>query len=357
MEENVFEKKLYNILEQNISIPKSITNSILTFDCKKKTGRNMQSLKKIAVAFSFLVISISFVVYAFTTKQDYKAATSIGFVNDSLKKAVESGYIQNVNMEYAYSNKIGAKIDYIVMSDYNLNILFNFDISQTKNITELAEIQDLLIYDENNNIIFCYNKNIYKEFCKKNKLKCIDDFFHQQYANGYGIQSIELDEKNNKSLYTIRTTKGFPKSKRLYIQFKTICFNREQITKIKGNWNLEVNLSEQFYNRYTIKYELKGQSNDIELINAKSTATTTRITYKMKNIDISKIRNISMYLEDMSGNRYDVNTIEDSVYVYKDEISATFPITSNDDIEQLKLYIVLDNVYNSSIILTKEKGN
>ena len=57
MEENVFEKKLYNILEQNISIPKSITNSILTFDCKKKTGRNMQSLKKIAVAFSFLVIS------------------------------------------------------------------------------------------------------------------------------------------------------------------------------------------------------------------------------------------------------------------------------------------------------------
>ena len=42
MEENVFEKKLYNILEQNISIPKSITNSILTFYCKKKTGRNIQ---------------------------------------------------------------------------------------------------------------------------------------------------------------------------------------------------------------------------------------------------------------------------------------------------------------------------
>lgn len=343
MEENVFKKNLYDILEQNINIPKSFTNSILTFDCKEKTEKNVQPFRKVAVAFSLLIISMSLVVYAYTIRQNYKATTSIGFVSDSLKSAVEKGYIQNVNMEYAYSNKIGAKIDYIIMSDYNLNILFDFDISKVKNITESADIQDLLIYDENNNIIFCYNKKAYKEFCKKSKLEYIDDFFHQQCANGYGIQTIELNEKNNKSLYTIGTTKGFPKSKRLYIQFKTISFDREQNTKVKGNWNLELDLSEQFYNRDTIKYNLKEQSNEIELISANSTATTTRITYKMKNIDISKISNISMYLEDMFGNRYDVNKIEDSVYVYKDEISATFPITSKNNLREFTLYISLDN--------------
>ncbi len=127
------------------------------------------------------------------------------------------------------------------------------------------------------------------------------------------------------------------------LQFKTISFDREQNTKVKGNWNLELDLSEQFYNRDTIKYNLKEQSNEIELISANSTATTTRITYKMKNIDISKISNISMYLEDMFGNRYDVNKIEDAVYVYKDEISATFPITSKNNLREFTLYISLDN--------------
>ena len=134
MEENVFKKNLYDILEQNINIPKSFTNSILTFDCKEKTEKNVQPFRKVAVAFSLLIISMSLVVYAYTIRQNYKATTSIGFVSDSLKSAVEKGYIQNVNMEYAYSNKIGAKIDYIIMSDYNLNILFDFDISKVKNI-------------------------------------------------------------------------------------------------------------------------------------------------------------------------------------------------------------------------------
>lgn len=82
-----------------------------------------------------------------------------------------------------------------------------------------------------------------------------------------------------------------------------------------------------------------------------------RITYKMKNVDISKISNISMYLEDIFGNRYDVNTIEDTISVYRDEITATFSITSNDDIEQLKLYVVLDEVVNYSVTLIKEKEN
>lgn len=353
MEENIFEKRLYNTLGENINIPRSFTNSILTVNYKKKTEKSIKKYKKIAIAFSVFIISISFVVYAYTIKDNYKSKNSIGFVNKSLSNAVENGYIQNIDMEYCYSNKTGVKIDYIIMSDYNLNILFDFDISQLKNIKGAANIQDLLIYDENNNIIFCYNKKAYKEFCKKNKMKYIDDFFHQQYANGYGIQTIELNEKNNKALYTIRTTKGFPKSKRLYIQFKTIYFDKEQNTKIKGNWNMELDLIEQFYNRDTIKYKLKNKSNEIELIIANSTATTMRITYKMKNIDISKTKKISMYIEDTLGNRYDVNNIEDSISVYKDEISVTFPITTKNKLNEFILYISLDD--NNYIPLQFEK--
>ena len=181
MKENVFERKLYDALEQNINVPRSFSNSILTFDYKKKTKKTVKLYRKLAVVFSFFIISISLVVCAYTINESYKAKSSIGYVNKSLENAVEGGYIQNIDMNYAYSNKIGAKIDYIVMSDYNLNILFDFDISQAKDMKHAADIQDLLIYDENNDIIFCYNQKAYKEFCKKNKLECIDNFFQQQW--------------------------------------------------------------------------------------------------------------------------------------------------------------------------------
>lgn len=346
MEENFFEEDLYYVLGQNLNIPKNFTNSILTFDSKMKKRTNIKLYKKFALAFSFLIISINIIVCAYKISENYKSKNSIGYVNNSLKSAVENGYIQNIDMEYAYSNNVGAKIDYIIMSDYNLNILFDFDISQVKGVNREGHIQDLLIYDENNNIIFCYNNNVYKKFCKKNNIKYIKDCSEVQYTDGYGVQLIELSDSNNKTLYTIRSVKGFPKSKKLYVLFNSICFDMESIikgkSKIKGNWNLELNLSEQFYDRDTIKYRLKEQSNDIELITANSTTTTMRITYKMKNINISEISNISMYIKDTLGNKYDVNNIEDSISVYKDEISATFPITIKDNLEEFILYISLD---------------
>lgn len=358
MEENIekiIDNNLYKIFSQNIYIPKSFTSTIQTIEYKNKRTKERINLKKIAVTFAVLLISMNIVVYAYKIIESYKSETSIGYVSESLQNAVENGYIQNVDMEYVYSKGLGTKIEYLVMDDYNLNILFNFDTSNIKNNNREANIEDLTIYDENNNIIFCYDYNKYKKFCKEKKIKYNNESI-EQYSNGYGMQLIELSENTNKTLYTIRSTKGFPKSKKLYIQFNQVSFDNGE-KQIKGNWNMELNLNEKFYNREGINYVLENQNENISLISAKVTNTTMRITYKINDIDISKVSDIDMYIEDQNGNRYDVNNIEDSISVYIDEISATFPITTENKIEKFKLYILLNGNLEYTVNLIKTTEN
>lgn len=354
MEDNIFENNLYDILGQDINVPKSFTNTIQTFEYQDTNRLGIRLYRKLAIVFSLLILSINLIVYAYKINENYKASSSFGLVNGSLKEAVQNQYIQNVDMEYAYSNNMGVKVDYIIMSDYNLNILFNFDIKSQDNINREANITDLLIYDENNNVIFCYDNKTYKEFCKKNKIKYQESLLERQYTNGYGMQLIELTTYINKSLYTLRSIKAFPKSKKLYIQFKTIYFDVDK-TKMSGNWQLELDLNEQFFQRKSMEYQLKETIENITLLEAKSTETTMRITYKINNIDINRIGKISMYLEDSFGNRYDVNVVEDSITVYDDIISATFPITTKNNLKYLILYISLDEKDYFPIVLEANK--
>lgn len=343
MEENIekiLDQKLFEILKDNIEIPTSIRQTISTFEYTEK--RSNIIYKKVAIIFSFLLIIMNITIFAYTTISNYKAKSVIGFVNDELEKVANNGYIENVDMDYLYSQKIGAKINYIIMSDYNLNILFDFDISETKNVKREINIQDLLIYDENYNIIFCYNDNVYKNFCKKHNIEFIDNFTKRQTTNGYGIQLIELTEENNKTLYTLRSIQGFPKSKKLYIEFHNLYLDYENNTQVKGNWNFELNLNDMFYNRETLEYVLKEDS-PITLITANATTTTMRITYKINNVDISKIQNIKMYIKDEFERIYEVNTIEDSITTYNNTISATFPITNKMNLKEMTLFISLNN--------------
>lgn len=336
-------RNLYDILGQNIDIPNSFINSISKFEFKQKRKIKTNLFTKIAMAFSFLLVSVNLVTYGLKISDNFKAESAIGYVDNSIQEAVENGYIQNVEMDYLYSKGVGVKIDYVVMSDYNLNILFNFDISK-KNIKENTRtyIEDLLIYDENNNIIYCYDYKIYEDFCKKNNVEYSKDKIDKE-AITCGRQIIEISYNVNKTLYTFTTEKGFPKSKKIYVNFKTIYFDIQKNNKINGNWNLELNLNEQFYNRKEMNLELATQSDDIELISANITDTTMRIRYKMKNMNNNEISNVSMYIEDDSKNKYYISNTEEFLYVYEKEISVTFPIAIRNDFRYLVLYVSINN--------------
>ena len=247
MEKDKVEKDLYDILGQEIDVPNSFSRSISNIEYKKKKRIKVNIYRKVAIAFSFVLVSMNMVGYAFRISDIFKAESSVGYVDNSIKQAVENGYIQNVEMDYLYSNNVGAKIDYVIMSDYNLNILFNFDVSMKKNMQNtLAEIQDLLIYDENNNIIYCGDYKTYKKFCQKNDIEYNEDIINPNVIK-YGWQPIQLSSETNKTLYTITTNKSLPKSKKIFIQFNAIYFNKEKSNKIKGKWNLELNLNKRLF--------------------------------------------------------------------------------------------------------------
>lgn len=348
--ENIFDKNLFDILSKDINIPESFTSSIKTVEYEDTNHKANNSFiyKRIAVIFSIILISTNILVYAYQYIKNYKSNSSIGYVSNSIEDAIENGYIQNVDMDYVYSNNLGAKIDYIVMDDFTLNILFDFDVKNKSDITNEANIKDLIIYDENQNIIFCYNPKKYQNFCKENKIQC-DKNSIEQFTNGYGMQLIELSQENNKTLYTLRSTKGFPNSKKIYIQFNKIDFNRD--AEISGNWNMELTLNEQFYNRNSINYNLETENEKLDIISAKITNTLMRLTLKINNVDINNFSNIDMYIVDEYGKKYDINNIEDSMSIYKEKISATFPITIKNATKHLTLYITLDNEPYCSAIL------
>lgn len=355
MKKDKVEKDLYDILGQDIDVPNSFSNSILNFNYKKTKRLKMDFYRKVAIAFSFVVVSMSMVGYAFRITDIFKSESSVGYVDNSIKQAVDNGYIQNVDMDYLYSNNVGAKIDYVIMSDYNLNILFNFDVSIKENMQNtIAYIEDLLVYDENNNVIYCNDYKTYKKFCEKNDIQ-YNDKFVVQYSNGLGWEHIELDSQINKTLYKFTSTEGFPKSEKLYMQFNKIYFDTERSNIIKGNWKLELNLKEEFYKREEIKYELITKSNEIELIDANITDTVMRITYKFKSVNSSKFNNIFMYIEDEFGNKYNMKSKDDFIFKYDDKISMTFPITVKDNFKYLILYISIGEQENISVLLEPKR--
>lgn len=339
---NGLDNILRNKLKQSIDIPKDFTDIVLHSIQKEtinKRNHKHYSLKKLSIVFSLCVICFSILAVSAYPGFQFISKPEIGYVTSSLEEAVENGYIQNVDMDYMYFNNIGIKVNYIVMSDYNLNILFDFQFTvELPETLSHIQLNDLLIYDEQNQLIFCYNNKIAEKFLKSNHINYQGMAYLHSYADGYGIQLIETTPSSAKILYTIRSIKGFPNSKKLNMSFNSISIDTVQNSSstIKGKWSFELNLPEKFYNRTSKKYVLQEPNNFIELKQAKVTDTLMLIHYIALN---SKALNAELYIIDSNGKRYDVNLIETGKVVQNgNEVIATFPLNLSNATEKLNLH-------------------
>jgi len=335
------EKKLIEYYKKDIEIPDTFESAIIhSFDKKEKYKRNYIKYAIALLIISILSINIGSFAY---TYYKYKVNNNLGLVTDSLEEAVYNGYLQNVEMEYKYSNGIGVKVDYVIMSDYNLNILFNFYSDRKEmNNTDIS-LEDLIIYDENKNVLYCYNGRVYKEYCKLNNISYKRGERINQYSSGCSWQIMELDLNTSKILYKIRSIKGFPKSKKLYISFHTIENCKENKKIASGNWNIELNLPEKFYTRNNTYYTFSKKENeesDIKTIEMVVTDTMARLYLSMLNYKINS--SISMCIIDENGKKYDMNIINEGMYRGKGNITATFPINNMRCTDKLKLVVNID---------------
>ena len=146
---NGLDNILRNKLKQSIDIPKDFTDIVLHSIQKEtinKRNHKHYSLKKLSIVFSLCVICFSILAVSAYPGFQFISKPEIGYVTSSLEEAVENGYIQNVDMDYMYFNNIGIKVNYIVMSDYNLNILFDFQFTvELPETLSHIQLNDLLI--------------------------------------------------------------------------------------------------------------------------------------------------------------------------------------------------------------------
>ena len=241
--------------------------------------------KNLVIVFAILLIAISSFVIAKEIIKHFFLDSS-----DGVENALNNGYIENYEMkENNYSNGISIEVESVLMDDYNLAIVFclKFDnIEYVKN-ADYCNFDNLLIMDENNNLIVTK----FEGKIKDSKLLNFFDINNNYPGISNGNESVHIKSKDDDEIVLTYVTNSseFPKSHKLKIITDEISLHYsednlgEKIDTINGDWNIEVDLPEEFYNRRTEVYTLES-SNDknLELLGANLSQTGIRIEFKTK---------------------------------------------------------------------------
>ena len=323
------DKLLYLHFRNNNMVPYSVTKTIKTTDLNKtKQTYNFSIKKLISIIIAFLTISGG-IVFASVF------ISNMFIYNRGIEKAVENNYIQNINMDYTYVDNLSFKVDYFVMDDINLNIVFEFK-SESDNILkdyQGVSFNNLKIYDDLGNQILYDTEG--------------DEFYNNIALIHSSWQIIEKDDYHIRQILKAQS-QNFPNSNTIFVEFDGITLytveNGLATTKeYTGNWILKFDISEQLHDR-KVQYFL-SDNKDFEEIKLSNTG----LVIKLKSNTYPK--NISLY--DDKNNKYNIIlTTQNRSSVLKkyisDEWIMFFDASIYNDIEYFKI-----NINNLEYILKK----
>lgn len=336
MENNKYMEE--KILEQ---VVRDISLFNIRKEIEKKQERDNTNqecfLKRVAVfLLSLLVISgTSFATYYYFKN----IHTEKGYALSSIKEAEESGYIDNIEMDYIYAKNIGAKVNSIILSDNNMDIILDFDFKQEQ-LTHNNILVNAIIYDENNTIY------AYSDTTVTNKGKYLQNFYKAKeipynQSNWYegicarSIRQNSLLENSEQCMIQMSFTanqKPFPRSQKLYITIFNLGYIEEgKFTSISNHaeWNIEIEIPEKFYERKTTKYELKEEIEGFQLNNAYITETSMTLLYSSETIDGQDV-----ILVDENGKEY-----FPEAFWYKTKENTVLQYAINQNTKTNKLYL------------------
>ena len=264
-------KELFEELQGNIIAD----NFEKEYTLKEKNYWRVYEMKKRIIAITMGGIMLaSGVAFGFHSEEIINYMKGLG---KGIDTAANNGYIEKTNMETVQQDttvenniidnvKVGAKIDDFIMDDYNLSVKFDFefdenidnviDFEKIKNI----ELSDLCVSDENNIILYSASYN-------ENAINSGLNSFSK--ANSKELRKIELQ-------YNMYADK-YPKSQKLSFKFSKIEFqeiDKNEKTVLSGNWNINIDVPEKFYNRSEKYYKVVSSTNDrFNIYSAKLTDT------------------------------------------------------------------------------------
>ena len=369
-----------NTIQNEIYVPQEFEQAILTAFTTKKNRIHSNIIIKLISAISAFIAITAGVVFAKDISKWINNIFNPETTSKGIIQMAENGYIQDTNMDFIESNDISIKIHNILMDDYNLNVVFEAETKENLENINYVEILDLIISDENSNIIFCNydRKDLYEEFCKKHNIEYSEKNMHNNHTDGgYQTEIIEKTDNSIKFLYKMFSS-NYPKSKKLIFNFKEIniapsslsIMNNENFEKLKGSWNIEIELQSEFYNRNAIIYSVKDESdknNNVILEQAVGSYTEMHLQFTVKgliepyettkesmdrlledNILANPKNDIKAVLENENGKtieRVMLNREGNDGTTYHPSGDATvymtIPITKEDYTDNMKLYLTI----------------
>lgn len=303
--------------------------------CKYSFGRKN---KKLFILHFFPLILFSFsvliLISGLVCKKDIANYINPSFtsVKEAVNFAVKNGYIQNIESEFVYDNNVGVRVGNILLDDYNLNIMYEYNYNS--NIEEVF-LQEYHIIDNNENIIYEQSR----EYCNQTLTNSLRRVMEVEQKNNIGIESI---------LYT---SEKYPIIEKMYIHISKININNKQIT---GNWNLEVDIDSQFNQREVIEYEIDNLEHILDYRITMS-ETSLKIYIKFDDVcDDGIFGRDRIILEDSNGGRCichnsSVQRLQNSSICYLDFDIGKY----NKNTEEMFLKIIV----NDNIIVQTKLNN
>ncbi len=318
---------------------------------KQKIGQKNHVPVYLIIACVCIIAISSSISFADNYLNFFKKSGTATVENNEIEMAIKDNYIQNVDMNYCKSKKVGVKVDSISMDSNRLYIVLNFqfDKSLQDNFDNFL-FQDILITDDNNNLIFSFDNKIYQDFCKKHN---IDITQKKIYKTSFSYNIIHKSKKNATYIYYFNTDDIFPKSKKLCIFFNSLILlsgsedhsNLAANKVINGKWNLELNIKDSFYNRKSTLYTNKLDENLGEINLSINNITSTLVFNNSTNFQIEDI-----YIKDEKNNKYNMQNF---YALKKDKITSDFDLPQDIKDSSLILHIKT-NIFEKDIILKKE---
>lgn len=221
----------------------------------------------------------------------------IGVDNSNILNAIEDkDWVQNVDMDYIDLNEnYKIKIDYMLMDDFNLYIVFDFvsNVELGKNMR--FSIEDLVILDENDNVVF-------------------DDkeAFGDTMTDFKGYKKVSQKQNEIRELLFL-LSRGYPKFNKLKINFSRIVIYDNRWYSPKETYidtepkEFTIDINEKFINRTRVEYEVFNKENsqnfDFSVETAVLNDTNFYVIVSTYNL------NQKFYITNSNGKKYNCNKI------------------------------------------------
>ena len=352
MEDKNMEKRILNNIKLNIAISEFGKE----YDMKKNTENSKKfSFKKAAIMLLTGGIVIAGGVQAKNVIQSFTNRNPV-YIVKSISEAITDGYVENLNMEYIYSNGVGLKINSFFMSDNDINIVFDFKLNDKTKLDEKNLEYSYIVYNENNEVYHVRtgtNRNLAREFIKSNNIKSIDDI-EPHFMNGQMTYITKTE--NNIVISSLMSAKDyFPKAKKLYIKVVGIGYkNKNNNYKALSNseWNIELDVPDKFYLDNVVEYKLEKSSDKINLESMIVSNTSTTFTATIEGSNNGNIRKNCISIIDENGKEYTSNSMSFNS-VNKDKFTCQIPINKKMLTNKMYLKVNINGIENTLELVKK----